>query len=170
LNTLAFPFFLALFVALFRTAFLPHLHLMAFAPFLAIVYQRKRFAASLWYALISGFIIDLFTSEFRLGIFALNYLLTTLLVYRQKRYFFGDKSLSLFLFTALISSVSSTLQLLLFTLFAKKVELSGKLIVCDLILMPLLDAVYAFLWFTCPMKLYTHLQKRGWRSILFKEK
>jgi rod shape-determining protein MreD len=165
---LLFPFALASFFALFGTAFLPHVKILAFAPFLALLYNKRTFQSSLWLASLCGLAVDLLSSEFRLGLYALNYCLATLLLYRQKRHFFEDKPLALCLFTLLISVVSTVLQLLLISIFDKALPLSGKMLVTDLLIMPLLDTAYAFLWFSCPMMLYLHIQKVGMRAFLAK--
>lgn len=165
---LYFPFSLALLFALFGSALFPQIHLLAFSPFLALLYNRRNFVRALWIASLCGFAIDLLSSEFRLGIHALNYCLTTLLLYKQKRHFFEDKSLALSLFTLLISIVSTVLQLLLISIFDRALPLSGKLLITDLILMPIADAGYAFLWFSCPMKLFAIIQKMGWRAFYTK--
>lgn len=161
---LYFSFSLALFFALFGTVFLPHVRLLAFSPFLALLYNRSSFTTSLWIASLCGLAIDLLSSEFRLGIYALNYSLTTLLLYKQKRHFFEDKPLALSLFTILISIVSTILQLLLISIFDRALPLSGKLLITDLIIMPIVDAIYAFLWFSCPMMLFLYIKKIGWRA------
>ncbi len=161
---LLFPFSLACFFAIFGTALIPEIRLLAFSPFLALLYNRLNFQRSLWMASLCGLIVDLFSSEFRLGVHALNYCLTTFFLYKQKRHFFEDKPLALSLFTLLISVVSTILQLLLISIFDRALPLSGKLLITDLALMPLLDAAYAFCWFSCPMMLYLHIKKVGWRT------
>ena len=161
---LIFPFSLAFFFAICGTAFLPHIRLLAFAPFLALLYNRCSLHRSLWIASLCGFSIDLLSSEFRLGVHALNYCLTTLLLYQQKRHFFEDKPIALSLFTILISVTSTTLQLLLISIFDRALPLSLKLFYSDFIIMPIADGLYAFLWLSCPMMLYTHLKKMGWRA------
>ncbi len=160
---LYFPFSLALFWALFGTVFLPHIRLMAFSPFLALLYNRASFLPALWIATLSGLIIDLLSSEFRLGIYALNYCLTTILLYKQKRHFFEDKPLAVSLFTFFISIVSTLLQLLLISMFDRALPMSLKLLITDLLIMPLADAVYAFLGLSCPMLLFAYIKKKGWR-------
>ncbi|MBS0604083.1 MAG: mreD [Verrucomicrobia bacterium] len=165
---LLFPFSLALFVALFGTAIIPHIKLLAFAPFLALLYNRKSFQTSLWIGSLCGLGLDLLSSEFRLGLHALNYCLTTLLLYKQKRHFFEDKPLALSLFTLLISVVSTVLQLVLISVFDRTLPLSGKLLITDLAIMPVVDALYAFLWFSCPIMFFLHVKKIGWRAFCTK--
>ncbi|HSW87473.1 MAG TPA: mreD [Rhabdochlamydiaceae bacterium] len=162
---LYFPFLLALTMTLFGTVFFPNLRLIPFAPFLAIVFTRKTFINSLWLACLCGLIFDLLTSQFRLGLYALNYCLTTVLVYHQKRNFFEDKPLALSVFTVLVSCASTVLQLFLLYAFDQGLNLSMKLVLTDMIAMPILDGGYAFLWFALPMKLFKYVQKVGWKFL-----
>ncbi len=165
---LLLPFFLASSVALFGTAFAPHLKLLAFAPFLAILYNRLTFLPCLWIASLCGLLLDLLSSEFRFGIQALNFGLTSVLLYQQKRHFVEDKPLALSLFTLLISVISTIVHLVLISLFDRPLPLSIKLFATDLMIMPLADAVYAFVWFSCPILLYLHIKKIGWRAFWVK--
>jgi rod shape-determining protein MreD len=158
-------FFLALFVALFQTAFFPKLRLMAFAPFLALVFMRVGFVRALWLGLACGVAMDLLSSQMRFGLYALNYCLTTLVLYHQKRHFFDDKSLALSLFTVLVASVSTLIEILF-----RHLPFNGKLIFTDVIAMSFLDGAYAFLWFTCPTKLYYLIKQIKWRKLIFKDK
>jgi rod shape-determining protein MreD len=162
--SLLFPFSLACFFALFGTALTQEIKLLAFSPFLALLYNRFPLLTSLWIASLCGLIVDLLSSEFRLGLHALNYCLTTLLLYRQKRHFVEDKPLALSLFTFLISIASTVVQLLLVSIFDRALPLSGKMLLTDLAIMPLCDALYAFLWFSCPIMLYLHIKKVGWKA------
>jgi len=163
--SLLFPFCLALFAAAFASALLPPIKLLAFAPFLAILYNTVTRPTALWIALLCGLGVDLLSSELRLGLHALNYCLTTLLLFKHKRHFFDDKPLSLSLFTLLISAVSTLLQILLIALFEHTLPLSGQLLITDLVIMPLVDAIYAFLWFSCPIMLYLSIKKVQWRAL-----
>jgi rod shape-determining protein MreD len=166
--SLIFSFSLALFFAICGTVFLPRVHLLAFSPFLALLYNNTHFIKALWIASLCGLIIDLLSSEFHFGVHALNYCLTTLLLYKQKKHFVEDRALALSLFTVIISIISTLLQFFLISIFDRALPLSGKLILTDLMIMPMADAAYAFIWFTCPLKLFTHIKKIGWRAFYFK--
>jgi rod shape-determining protein MreD len=165
---LLFSFSLACFFAVFGTAITQEFKLFAFAPFLAIVYNRTELQKALWIAALCGAFIDLLSSEFVLGLHAVCYSLTTLMLFKQKKHFFEDKPLALSLFTALISMVATGMQLLLISIFDRALPLSVKLLMTDFLLMPLLDGVYAFFWFSCPMMLYLHIKKVGWRAFYSK--
>ncbi len=158
------PFFLALFSALFGTVLFPDLRLIAFAPFLAFAFMRTSFVTSLWLAFLCGLIIDLLSAELRFGSYALNYCLTTLILYKQKRHFFEEKMLSLALFTLFFSLISTLLQLMLL----KEVPFTWKLALADLFGMPIVDALYALFWFTLPMKAIAYLKKGTWRRFFTK--
>ena len=165
---LLFSFLLASFFAIFGTALTQEIKLFAFSPFLAILYNRANFQRSLWIASLCGLMIDLLSSELRLSLYALNYCLTTLLLFKQKKHFIEDKPLALSLFTMLISIVSTVVQWLLICIFERGLPLSAKLLLTDLVAMPLLDAVYAYVWFICPLMLYLHIKKVGWRAFYSK--
>lgn len=156
---LLLPFLLACFALCFSQVFFPSLHLFAFAPFFALLFIRKGFLFSIWTAVICGLLMDLLNTKFHFGFCAFNCCLTTLLVYSQKRNFFEDRLFSLSCYTALISAVSSLIQLGFLALFEKHFPFKMQLVATDLIMMPALDALYGFLWFTCPMKLYQNIRK-----------
>jgi len=94
--------------------------------------------------------------------------LTTLVLYPQKRHFFEDKPLALSIFTAIISSVLTILQFILVHLFDRGLPFSILTALTDIVLMPIVDGLYAFLWFTCPIKLYIYTKKVGWRNLFRK--
>ena len=162
---LYYPFALALFATLFGSALFPKLHLSTFAPFLAIVYHVTPFSKALWIALGCGTILDLLSSEVRFGVYALNFVLITLLLYSQKKHFFEDKALGLSLFTTLIAAASTFLQFVLAHLFDRGIPFSSSVVGFDVLLMSAVDGLYAFLWFTCPLKIYTYIKKMGWKNL-----
>ena len=154
------PFILALSVALLGTVFFPSVRLIAFAPFLALLFMRADFLSALWIAALAGLFIDLFTSQMRFGSYSFCYCLTALFTYHQRRHFFADKPLALSLYTALISCVSTLLELVMQSAGSGKLSFTMRLIATDVIGMSLVDAVYAFVCFTCPMKIYNYLKNR----------
>ena len=148
------PFLLALFATLATTIWLPSSRLLCFSPFLAILYQRTSLLKALWIASGCGLILDVTSAEWILGAHALNFCLTTFLLYKQKRHFFMEGTLSLLLFTALISFVSSLLYFTLSALFQRSSLFSFHSFLTELFLMPALDALYALVWFALPLKLF----------------
>lgn len=157
---LIIPFLLACTSLCFSHIFFPSLNLLSFAPFFALLFMRKSFLSCLWISTLCGLLVDLLNAKFHFGFCALNFCLTTLLIYTQKRNFFEDRLFSLSCFTALISAVSSLIQLIFLALFEKHFPFKLQLLFTDLLLMPVVDALYGFFWFTCPMKIYQNIIKR----------
>ncbi len=165
---LIFSFILALIGAVFGSVFFPYLHLSFFAPFLALTYHATTLSKALWISLACGLILDLISSEFRFGLSTLTFVLATLLLYAQKKHFFEDKPVALSLFTAAIAAVLTLLQFILVHLFDRGIPFSALTIVTDVIFMSVVDGLYAFLWFTCPMRLYIYIKKVGWKKLFRK--
>lgn len=160
---LYFPFLLAFLMTLMSTAVFPGIRLMTFAPFFALSYYRLSFVKALWLSFGCGLLLDLLSSELRFGLYALASTIITAVFYRQKRHFFEDKALAYSAFSALIS-----LALTAFLLFLTDLKLHIAAVITNLLLMPAIDGLYAFLWFTCPLKLYIYIQKTGWKNLFRK--
>ncbi len=158
-TNLKVAFFLALFATFAQSALFPSLNFMTFAPFLVLSTVYLNFPKALWLAFASGTIIDLLSSS-HMGLYALCYSLTIAILYRQKRNFIDEKPLNLALFTALISLCSTIISTLLLFIFDRSAAYSGQWAFIDSWTMPLLDAVYAFVWFYCPFILYRALKKQ----------
>jgi rod shape-determining protein MreD len=157
------PFCLALFAALFGTAVFSACIISAFLPFLAIVATKKGRFYSLWMAFGCGLIIDLMSTAM-FGLYALNFVITTAIVYSQKRHFFDEKPLAIPLFTLLFSLVSTTIQLVELYVIGKPVSISFPFILADWFGMGIVDALYALVWFTWPMKGIALLRRRPWKK------
>jgi len=151
-------FAIALFFALFGTALFPRWQLLAFAPFLVFSYYRISLLQALWISCGAGLILD-FLSTPHFGLMALNYTLTTLILFPQKRHFFEDKPFTLSVFTALFSLLSTLLHLFLFYTFETHPVSFTLSLWTDLLFMPCIDGVYAFLCFYCPMRGYEKLHR-----------
>ena len=165
---LLFFFGLALIPALFGSILFPFFPLNAFAPFLAVVYYVAPFSKTLWISLGCGLLLDLLSSEFHFGIHALTLTTASAFLFFQKKHFFEDQSLAFSLFSIVISSVSTGLQLLFIHLFDRGLSFSFASFVTDVAILPLLDGLYGFLWFTCPMRLYISMKKVGWKGMFRK--
>ncbi len=135
--------------------------------------MQKSYTASLWIATLCGLIIDLLSAQHRFGLYALTFALTTLILYNQKNQFFDDKPLGLSIFTAVISMLASLIQLIIVSAFGNSVSLSLELLLTDVLAISFIDAIYAFLWFTCPLKGYIYIKMRivrfGWKGLFFKK-
>lgn len=154
------PFILALCVALLGTCLFPSVRLIAFAPFLALLFMRANFLSALWISALTGLLLDIFTSQMRFGSYSFCYCLTALFTYHQRRHFFADKPLALSLYTALIACVCTLLELVMQSAGSGKLAFTARLILVDVIGMSLVDAIYAFVCFTLPMKIYNYLKHR----------
>lgn len=151
-------FILSLVALVLQGILLPKLTLLAFAPFLALAMIRSSFRKALILSALSGALIDLFSDD-PMGLHGLNYTLVTALLFRIKANFSEEQPFHLCLYTALVSSLSTALQLMLLFLFDRRVPFDGKWIFADLIGMPAIDALYSFVWFTAPLSLYDKLKK-----------
>lgn len=165
---LLFPFGLALSATCFLSSVLAGATLLPFAPFLTLTYYRLSLSKALWAAFGCGLIVDLLSSYHRFGITSLTFCLTSFILYRQKRHFFQDKPIAFSLFSAIVSSFLTLTKLGILSLTEAPIRLNFTSAISDLVVMPLGDGVFAFLWFTCPIWVYHYFQKHGMRG-LFKK-
>ncbi len=141
------------------TAFFPHFRVWPFAPFLAILFHRTTFIQALWASFFCGLAMDLTSSQFSFGLLALSHSTVTLFLYNQKKHFFEDKLIAFSLYSALISIFLSFTLILFSSLSEKQIPLTPSLFFSDLLVMPFLDASYAFIWFTIPSTLYGYIRR-----------
>ncbi len=157
--TLIFSLCLAL--TLLAPIFLPFYRLNFFAPFIVIAYYHKSFENSLWLSFICGVILDLLNPLPRLGIYALNFCLTTCLLYSKKQHFFEDSLTTLPFMSFLFSLLSTMIQALIILLIIGGVVFSWSWVLTDLIIYPLIDGAFAFVCFNLPLLYYSKKQRRG---------
>lgn len=141
------------------TAFFPHFRVWPFAPFLAVLFHRTTFLSALWSSFLCGLCMDLLSTQFPFGLLALSHATTTLFLYGQKRHFFEDKPIAFSIYSAFISAFLSFFLILFSSFSEKQVPLTPSLFFSDLLIMPFLDAFYAFIWFTVPCALYTYAKR-----------
>jgi rod shape-determining protein MreD len=153
-------FLYSLFTAFFCTLLFPSIRLFVFAPFLCIAIQSTPLTGALWWAACSGLLLDLLSADFPLGFHALILVGTTALLYPRGKYFIEDKLASLALFSTLFSAIATIFNLALLFFFEKKIPLSWNGIFSDILLMPFIDGLYAFVWFTLPLKGIERCKKR----------
>lgn len=150
-----------LFFTLFSSYIAPFFRLAFFAPFLIIAYYQKSYLGALKSSFLCGIILDLLSSPLRFGIWTLNYLTTTALVYPQKRNFFSDSLITMPILVFLFSFISTVLQAVLLFIFSKPLKLSFAWIFTDLLFMPFLDSLFAFCWFVIPSFFFKLSAKRA---------
>ena len=144
-----------LLASLFLTLYTPY-KLLFFAPYLVTLFYQRPQNSCLLSALLLGLLIDLLSSYSRFGITALNYFLCTLPLYPAKRHFFSDKLSTLPLMTFLFSLLS-----LLIHFITHPFMPTLSWIASDLFIMPLFDALAAFLLYIAPPLLIGKRVKRG---------
>lgn len=136
------------------------MRILFFAPFLVIAYYNQTLRSCLWLSLLCGFLIDLLSSQHRLGLFALNYCLTTLFLYQQKKHFFQDNPTTFPLMTFFFSVLSTSIHIALLMFFGKPLFLTSDFFTQDLIRLPLYDAFYAGIAYTFPYLLFPKKGKK----------
>ena len=154
-------FLICFFLTVWMPVVIPQLRLYFFAPYLIILLYKRPLVNCLWGALICGLVIDLFSAYHHLGLYALNYTLTIALLYRQRRHFFADSPTTLPIMVYLFSVISTAIQIPLLFIFEHKLKINSIWIRYDLLLMPLLDAVYAFCFFVLPYWIFGKRRLRG---------
>ena len=159
---LYFAFITGLVFAVFSSS-LTGLKLVHFAPFLILLFYQKDFISSLWISALCGLIVDIFSSN-SFGLFALCYTTGSFFLYKEKR-FFNDKAISLSVFTSIYSLIFSLFTPLLFFIFDKKINLSIKWLLTDVIIMPLFDGLYAFMFFALPILLIKQVKKINFKTL-----
>lgn len=135
--------------------------LMAFAPCLVIIFYQTSILTSLWAAALCGLLLDLLSSHSHLGLYAANYCLTTALLYGQQRHFFADSISTLPLMTFFFAILSTIIQAAIFYAFEKENVFSWAWVMTDLIFLPALDVVYAFVCFLLPAVCFGKPVRRG---------
>ena len=157
-----------LFLAFLLPIFFPQLYLIYFAPFLVASFYRQKKIKCLWLAFLCGFLIDLFSTQTRLGFYALTYFLTAEILYNQQRNFFEDRFSTLPIMTFLFAIISTVIQIPLLYAFDIGLDLSMEWFKNDLILNPLYDAIYAALAFTLPSIFFYRTKPRQTTMLRFK--
>lgn len=150
---------LALFITLVTVlcvpVLFPSMRIMFFAPFLVILYYQKSFLTCLWSAFLAGLLLDLLSAHTHLGLYAGNYMLTTWVLYNQRRNFFADNLSTLPLMTFQFAVASTLIEWGSLLAFERKLEFSLSWVMTDLFLMPMLDAVYCFVVFVIPALIFS---------------
>ena len=150
-----FPYLLSILGLVFNNVFFPQVHLFVFAPFLALLVIRKNRLSALWIAALSGLTLDLLSSNIRFGLYALSFLITILVIYKLKNLFFEEKAHALAVFSALVAFVFTLIESSLLSFFGHPPPFTLMSLSIDLVLLPILDGIFSFFWFSFPLKLYT---------------
>jgi len=163
----------SLFLSLFIPISMPNVHIATFSPLLTFIYAKTSYPLSLWASLAVGLYFDLMASKSPLGFYSLSYCIATTLIYRYRRFFLLEKWWIFSLYTAIFSFAATIVQIILLALFNAKVPIHFWMILSDLGLMPILDAVFAFIFFLVPYAAWKYLTnpsqmhywKEKWKQI-----
>jgi len=131
-------------------------HIHFYIPLLAFFSLSFSMPISLTGAIFSGLVLDLLTST-PFGLFALNYSIATLILYRFKRFFKKDP-ISFCLYTMTYSILCIFFESFLIYVLGNITHLSSLLTatIYSMLIVPILDLLYAFLFFALPIK-YGHI-------------
>lgn len=154
-------FWISIALTLFFPILFPNFRVYFFLPFLIIAFYQKSLSTCLWLSVGCGTIMDLLSSLPTLGVYALAYTVTTLLLYRIKRNFFADHISTLPLMTLFFSQISSCFLVLETSFLENLHSFSWKWLFSDLAIMPLLDSSFAFCFFIVPALLFGKPIRRG---------
>lgn len=158
-----FPFFL---LSLFFAVVSP-IPIVTFAPFLIITYSRYSFLGCLWTAGGCGFIIDLL-SALPFGMHTFSYIVVTILLRRYSIYFV-DGPLGLAALSFLFSICLSVVMKIIFSISGIPLTFNLQGLTTDFLLMPILDGIYALLFFSLPLIFYRFILRQWFRFLFFKK-
>ncbi len=139
----------------------PSLRLFYYAPVLVIAAYSRSLKTAVWCAFLAGFIIDLFNPALSFGIHSLTFCTAIFVLNYLKKHFFADSLSTLFLMTFFASALSTIISLFLFQFFLNIHLFSWFWIWTDVIVMSLLDGVYAFTLFQLPQLILGKKPRKG---------
>lgn len=147
-------------LALFLPLLSPFWHLLYFVPFIVQCFYRHSLNGCLWWSIVAGFIVDLFSADTRLGNYAMNYCLVTVCIYRYRFHFFEDRLSTLPAMTFCFSCLSAFIQIAIFYIISRPFALSWSWLFNDFLFIPLQTSLYAILAFSFPSFLLIYLKRR----------
>jgi hypothetical protein len=152
--------FISSFVAILMTLLFPSLvsniEINTLAPIVIILLYHRTMMTTAWSALLLGCLLDVVHASPRLGFFGTSYLLSCFVIASLRRYFFKEALSTLSIMTCLFALLLALLQPILALLFELPAfPCTLRWIATDLVLMPLADALYAFVFFSLPHFIYT---------------
>lgn len=156
---LIFCFFISLFTLLFSEPFFPKLHLLFFAPSLALAILRLPLINLLYLSLFSGLVVDSFTSSTHFGMTGCAYALAVSLLFTRRYDLFEDNFSTLPIMTLLFSILSALSERILYFLFGTPLTFSAASLFADFFLLPLFNALYSLFLFLLPWYVYKKMGK-----------
>jgi len=134
--------------------------LLYFSPFFFIALYRCPLNQALWWSLGCGLVFDLYASQTKLGIYALNYCLSTFFLYGYKTHFFEDRLSTLPVMIFIYCFLSQLIQGALLLAIGKPFHYSWEWLRTDLFYIPLQTSLYGFLVFRGSLIIYKSLYLR----------
>jgi len=130
-------------ISFFLLLFCPSWPLLFFAPYIVACSYRFGLMPTLWRTLGVSLLVNFFSSSEGFGLIALSYSLSSLLLFVHIRTFFADNWSTLPLMTYLFSLYSSLFYFLLFPIFGQSFCLTPRVMITEILLSPLSDALLA---------------------------
>ena len=150
---LKWPLLISILLTLFAPAAPVPLPIFFLSPCIVLALYRFRFAKALVFTFFLGLFLDLFSLETRLGLIGIALALSLAAISPFKKLLFADQFYTLPLMTFLFSFFA-TLTTSLFFPGILDAEFGGKALFTEGLIMPFLDACYAFTVFILPEVLY----------------
>lgn len=118
-------------------------NLTFFAPLLVTLFHRRPLISVLWISFACGLILDLFSPQPRLGIYALQYSLTSAVLYQYRHLLFEDRPSSVPIMTAVYSMLAAILGLCIVSILGTGAHFSRHWLMHRIVLQPINDLVFA---------------------------
>lgn len=158
---LQYIFLTALILTLFFPIFFAGFPIFFLAPVIVIsIYQRSAIGAC-WIALACGLVQDLLYSPDRFGPYTLSLVISTAVLYPQRRHFFADNLTTLPIMTYLLSALAALLQIGYVMVMEKTFFFSVQWLIADVFILPLVDSIAAFGLFIAPFLLFGARPRKG---------
>jgi hypothetical protein len=134
--------------------FFPDIRLLLSSPMLTAALYQKTPIRLLWFGLIAGVFFDLLSSDFPIGFHAAAFMIACggLLLLKQR--FFSDHVSTLPIMTTFASLFQTIASAVLAPFFDLAPRFSAAWVFTDLICMPLIDGIAAFLLFVVVPNLF----------------
>ena len=133
---------------------LPAVHMLPFAGFFAVVSLRCSFITTLWWAVIAGGAIDLFSATLPFGAHMVKNVSACCILYHLHSLFFEEKPHSLSIYATLYALVLTLLQTFLFSFFDIPLTIGWQAVLTEFVVMPLIDGIWTFVWIFIPLTTY----------------
>jgi rod shape-determining protein MreD len=125
-----------------------------------LCFYRCSLIGCLWWSVLCGFIVDLFSAEARLGTYAINYCLTSFCLFHYKIQLLEDRLNPLPIMVFGFTFLSTLTQIVIFYMIGKPFSLSWQWALQDLLIVPLQGVLYTVLAFIAPSFIIASLKRR----------